>query len=99
MLAGRPVAVTGSDDGTVRVWDLTTHQPVGEPLTGHADEVLAVATGALAGRPVAVTSSWDETLRVWDLATGRTPHRPHRLGAGGGDGGGGRPPGRLHGQR
>jgi hypothetical protein len=34
---GRVLAVTGSDDGTVRVWDLTTGSPVGDPLIGHTD--------------------------------------------------------------
>ncbi|MFV6051278.1 hypothetical protein ACNPQN_39660, partial [Streptomyces sp. NPDC056297] len=32
---GRPVAVTGSRDRTVRVWGLAAGQQVGEPLTGH----------------------------------------------------------------
>lgn len=35
LLDGRPIAVTGSYDGTVRVWDLTTGVPVGDPLIGH----------------------------------------------------------------
>ncbi|MYT72503.1 MULTISPECIES: caspase family protein, partial [unclassified Streptomyces] len=30
-----PVAVTGSYDNTVRVWDLREGQQIGEPLTGH----------------------------------------------------------------
>ncbi|MFB7081104.1 hypothetical protein ACFCYO_27175, partial [Streptomyces sp. NPDC056308] len=68
---GRPVAVTGSVDETVRVWDLTTGQPIGEPLTGHTGAVCAVATAVVDGRPVAVTGSVDETVRVWDLATGQ----------------------------
>ncbi|MFB7554244.1 hypothetical protein, partial [Streptomyces sp. NPDC056154] len=34
VLDDRPVAVTGSVDETVRVWDLVTGQQVGEPLTG-----------------------------------------------------------------
>ncbi|NEE05951.1 hypothetical protein G3M58_05830, partial [Streptomyces sp. SID7499] len=38
-LDGRPVAVTGSDDKTVRIWDLTTGQPVGRPMTGHDEPV------------------------------------------------------------
>ncbi|MFF1502342.1 hypothetical protein ACFVZR_21270, partial [Streptomyces sp. NPDC058316] len=73
---GRPVAVTGSGDETVRVWDLTTGRPVGEPLTGHTDLVWAVATGVVDGRPVAVTGSDDETVRVWDLTTGRPVGEP-----------------------
>ena len=74
----------------MRVWDLATGTPVGEPLTGHTGAVCAVAVGALDGRPVVITGSGDGTVRVWDLATGtprrRPAHRPHRRG----DGGGGR---------
>ncbi|MFC9330767.1 caspase family protein, partial [Kitasatospora sp. NPDC057015] len=76
MLDGRPVAVTGSTDDTVRVWDLTTGQPVGEPLTGHTDHVEAVACTMLDGRPVAVTASTDRTVRVWDLTTGQPVSEP-----------------------
>ncbi|MER7313334.1 WD40 repeat domain-containing protein, partial [Streptomyces halstedii] len=68
---GRPVAVTASDDHTVRVWDLATRQQVGAPLTGHTDEVNAVACTVLDERPVAVTGSDDHTVRVWDLVTRR----------------------------
>ncbi|MGW1102430.1 WD40 repeat domain-containing protein, partial [Streptomyces sp. NPDC002540] len=69
------VAVTGSSDGKVRVWDLPTGQQIGEPLTGHAGGVRAVATTVVDGRPVAVTGSDDNTARVWDLATGRLVER------------------------
>ena len=27
--------VSGSSDNTVRVWDATTGEPIGSPLTGH----------------------------------------------------------------
>ncbi|MGH3810141.1 MAG: hypothetical protein ACRDRU_26670, partial [Pseudonocardiaceae bacterium] len=70
VLDGRPVAVTGSWDTTVRVWDLGTGSPIGDPLTGHTSGVGAVATAVLDGRPVAVTGSVDRTVRVWDLGTG-----------------------------
>ncbi|MFF3597966.1 caspase family protein [Kitasatospora indigofera] len=75
-LDGRPVAVTGSTDETVRVWDLTTGRPVGEPLTGHTGTVNAVACTTLDGRPVAVTGGYDKAVRVWDLATGRPVGEP-----------------------
>ncbi|GAA4289390.1 hypothetical protein GCM10023178_61640 [Actinomadura luteofluorescens] len=64
MLEGRPVAVTGGDDETVRVWDLATGTPLCEPLTGHTAWVCGVACTRLEGRPVAVTASDDETVRV-----------------------------------
>jgi WD40 repeat protein len=60
-------AVTGSRDGTVRVWDLATgtEQAV---LTGHTSWVNAVAITQDGSR--AVTGSSDGTVRVWDLTTG-----------------------------
>ena len=67
---GRPVAVTGGSDGAVRVWDLASGTPIGDPLSGHTDWVWAVAVTELDGRPVAVTGGGDMTVRVWDLVSG-----------------------------
>ncbi|MET3985749.1 WD40 repeat domain-containing protein [Streptomyces sp. PvR034] len=67
---GRAVAVSTGQEGTVRLWDLRTGAPVGEPLTGHVGGVAAVACTVVDDRPVAVTSGWDATVRVWDLRTG-----------------------------
>ncbi|MFC7482993.1 WD40 repeat domain-containing protein [Luedemannella flava] len=58
---GRVVAITGSYDTTVRIWDLTTGNSIGDPLTGHTCPVVAVATTWLPdGRLVAVTGSYDD---------------------------------------
>ncbi|MEV4115688.1 protein kinase, partial [Nonomuraea sp. NPDC049695] len=70
-VAGRPVMVTASEDGTVRQWDARTAQPIGAPMPGHGDWVRAVATTTVNGKPVAVTGSDDKTVRMWDLTTGR----------------------------
>jgi WD40 repeat protein len=67
---GRSVAVTGSADGSVRVWDVATGSVVGEPLTGHTGAVNAVAVTEMDGRLLVVTGSDDRSVRVWDLATG-----------------------------
>ena len=42
---GHLYAVTGSDDNTVRVWDITTGTPHGQPLTGQISMVTSVALG------------------------------------------------------
>ncbi|MEU0894925.1 caspase family protein [Streptomyces massasporeus] len=73
---GRPVAVTGSTDLTVRMWDLATGEQVGAPMTGHTGEIERVACTEVAGRPVAVTVSHDMTVRLWDLGTGRAIGEP-----------------------
>ncbi|MGH3901641.1 MAG: hypothetical protein ACRDTA_25985 [Pseudonocardiaceae bacterium] len=67
-LHGHPVAVTTSDDNTVRVWDLTT-ATLRTTLTGHDNSVTAVACPTLDDQPLAVTASKDKTVRVWDLTT------------------------------
>ncbi|MFD6295810.1 caspase family protein, partial [Streptomyces sp. NPDC060235] len=73
---GVPVAVSGGRDGTVRVWDLLSGQPVGEPLTGHTGAVASVVCTVLDGVPVAVTGDSDGTVRVWDLVTGQPVSEP-----------------------
>lgn len=75
---GKPVAVTGSHDRTLRVWDLTTGRQLYEPGTGRTDpisshtaEVVGVVSAICDGRTVAVTRDAEGTALVWDLATGR----------------------------
>ncbi len=61
------VALTGSDDQTARLWDLSCGVEL-RTLSGHSGWVLAVAITP-DGRH-AVTASDDETLRLWDLENG-----------------------------
>ena len=56
--------VTGGQDNTVRVWDSTSHQQIGDPLTGHDGEVVGVAYSRDGTR--IVSGSADGTARVWD---------------------------------
>ena len=98
-LDGRPVVVTGSDDGTVRVWDLATGDPVGDPFTGHTGCGRARWPSASCdGRPVVVTGSDDATVRVWDLATGDPVGDPFTGHTGSVERGGGRRAGRAPGR-
>ncbi|MEY9855855.1 WD40 repeat protein [Catenulispora sp. GAS73] len=69
-LDGVPVAVTGSADTTVRIWDLRTGQLVREPLTEHTDEIFALACANVDGTPLAITGG-EGTVRIWDLRTGQ----------------------------
>jgi WD40 repeat protein len=87
---GLPVAVTAGADGTVRIWNLRTGSPIGQPLVGHGlglerdgKAVFGVAVAKLHGLPVAVTAGADDTLRIWDLCAGVPVGQPlegHGLG-------------------
>ena len=60
---------TASKDGTVRVWNPDTGQPVGAPLTGHTSTVSGVAFSPDGHR--LATASYDRTVRLWNPDTGQ----------------------------
>ncbi|WP_267243108.1 WD40 repeat domain-containing protein [Streptomyces sp. PR69] len=71
-----PFLVSGGDDGTVRLWDLTTYAPLGAVLRGHTEAVEAVAawtavTSSGARRSFVASAARDGTVRFWDAATSR----------------------------
>jgi WD40 repeat protein len=74
-LHGRPVAMTSGFDRTVRIWDMATGQPVGEPL-GDVCDYFAAACTRLDGRTVVVTGGDDGEIQVWDMATRRAIGEP-----------------------
>ncbi len=63
----RNLLASGSDDGTVRLWDL--ENPGGEPtiLSGHTSSVYSVAFHPDPGRNLLASGSDDGTVRLWDL--------------------------------
>ena len=68
-------AITGSADGTTRVWEAATGKPIGEPLR-HEKSVWSAAFSP-DGRFV-ITASADGTARVWEAATGKPIGEPLR---------------------
>jgi WD40 repeat protein len=54
----------------VRLWDVTSRQPLGDPLTSHAGPVLSVAFSPDSALLASV--GFDRTVRLWDV-TSRQP--------------------------
>ena len=65
---GGKTALSGSDDKTLRLWDLASGREI-RRFAGHSDKVTSVAI-APDGK-TALSGSADNTLRLWDLASGR----------------------------
>ena len=61
------ILASGGNDGTVRLWNVDTCQPLGEPLTGHRDTVRSVAF-APDGKTLA-SGGDDRAARLWDIDT------------------------------
>lgn len=59
--------VSGSDDGTVRVWDVAVGEEVNR-LVGHTDYVRAVAASPQ-GPEIFASGGYDHMCRIWDVRT------------------------------
>jgi WD40 repeat protein len=65
-----PVAITGGDDRTVRLWNLTSNEQSGPPMTSDGlTTVRAIAVGTLNGKPIALSGQVFGDVRIWDLTT------------------------------
>ncbi|MFJ5218769.1 AAA family ATPase [Streptomyces sp. NPDC088354] len=74
---GRAVAITGHNNGELRVWNLATGEPIHPPLVGHDATVGAVTSAVMPdGRSVAVAGHSYGIVRIWDLVTGQQIRPP-----------------------
>jgi WD40 repeat protein len=69
------ILASASDDMTVRIWNVATHEPLGQLV--HVKTVLGVAFSP-DGKMLASTSQ-DWTVRLWDVATRQQLGEPMRL--------------------
>ena len=71
MLADGGGALSGSDDSTLKLWDLESGALL-HTLEGQTDWVTAVAV--LPDGRRALSGSFDKTLKLWDLESGALLH-------------------------
>lgn len=72
-LHGTPALISGSVDGTIRIWLRETSAAESlalERATRHSGPVSAIRTAVLSGRQAVITGGEDGDLRLWDLEHG-----------------------------
>ncbi|MFJ9124617.1 hypothetical protein ACIRJS_11065 [Streptomyces sp. NPDC102340] len=69
VMHGRHHALTASEDGTARLWDLDSATATLD-LNHHGSPVTCVVVGEVDGRHLAVTGCYNGDLTGWDLTTG-----------------------------
>jgi WD40 repeat protein len=65
---------SASIDQTIRLWDVASRQPIGEPLTGHVSDVTSVAFSP--DGELLASGSADSTIRLWDVASRQPSGEP-----------------------
>jgi WD40 repeat protein len=56
-------------EGEIRFWNVATRQLLGQPVTGHTDEIKSVAFSPDGKTLVSASGQFDGTLKLWDIAT------------------------------
>ena len=63
---GRDIGNDLHDNSIIVLWDMATHQPIGQPLAGHTDAVNSLVF--IPDGKYLFSGSWDKTIIQWDVA-------------------------------
>ncbi len=56
-------------EGEIRLWNVSTRQMIGQPLSGHKDEITSVAFSPDGKTLASASGQADGTIKLWDVAT------------------------------
>jgi WD40 repeat protein/energy-coupling factor transporter ATP-binding protein EcfA2 len=56
-------------EGEIRLWNISTRQMIGQPLSGHKDEITSVAFSPDGKTLASASGQADGTIKLWDVAT------------------------------
>jgi WD40 repeat protein len=73
---GRTVIVSGSGDGSIRIWDLEQGRAAADPMIGQTGAVTALAVAQRQGRTVIVCGGENGSIRIWNLDQNRAVGAP-----------------------
>lgn len=74
---GRHTIVSAGQDGTIRLWDLASGEPVKEPMVGvEKGWVYSMEVGKLNEMPMVICGGTDGKVRMLDLSSGELIRRP-----------------------
>ena len=67
---GVPMLASGSDDGTIQLWDLSTNENI-KSLSGHGhrEGIRSLAMYETNDKTILISGSLDGTIKLWDLDT------------------------------
>jgi WD40 repeat protein/energy-coupling factor transporter ATP-binding protein EcfA2 len=71
------ILASGGDNNHIRLWDIRTQQPLGEPLKGHSDDIYSVIFSPDGN--ILVSGSIDGTARLWNVATQQSLGKPLKI--------------------
>jgi len=68
------ILASGGQYAKVHLWDTSTGEQIGEPLSGHTDPVISLAFNP--GGEILAAGSMDSTISLWDVQTGKMIGEP-----------------------
>jgi WD40 repeat protein len=71
-IGDRAIAISASEDESLRMWDMSKRKAYGKAYKGHSKGVYAVTVGKVDGKTVVASGGKDGKIRLWNPENGKT---------------------------